>query len=429
MRKTCVTIVLLAVCSLLLHCSHKADVVTSSPVVVRTPAQLNPTEKDMVESVNRFSFKLIQAVNSEADPNKNVFVSPLSVSYALGMLRNGAGGATKTEIDSVLELSGFPANGANLAYQSLTTILTGADAAVTFSVANSFWSQRGFEVQSGFVEVCRKYFDARIEEVDFADPQTATDINNWVRDNTGGLIEKMVEPPIPADVIAMLLNALYFKGGWTYPFDSADTKPGLFRTSAGSNVTCDFMFKFMASDSLATGEKFAHSPAAGFADSQVIGITLPYGDHGFRMTLVLPRESISVDQLIGGLTQETWDGWMQSSRVSKPWFKMPKFEFEFGMKLNDILKSLGMNAAFDPNSADFSNLFVNTGSCISDVRHKAFVKVDEKGTEAAAVTIVTSVLTSFGPTIFDRPFFFVIHEVESGAVLFMGKVVDPTLKG
>jgi serine protease inhibitor len=428
MRKVRVVILLVFVCCFLLQCSHKPDVVTPPQATVRTPAQLNQTEKSLVESVNRFSFKLLKAVNNGANPNTNVFISPLSVSYALGLLRNGAAGATRAGIDSLLELSGLSIDDANQAYQSLTAILTQADSAVAFNVANSFWYRDNAKVQSAFIEAGRDYFDAQVEAVDFQDPATAARINDWVKDNTGGLIDKIVEPPLSSDIIAMLLNALCFKGGWTYPFDTAYTHDGIFHTPGGAEVRCPFMNKDVDADSLASGEMFSHSPITCFGDSTIFGMTLPYGSHGFKMTLVLPKGSMTADQIISGLTQETWNCWMSASRVAKPWFKLPKFEFAFEAGLTDILKALGMSASFDPDAADFSNLFVGGGACLSEVRHKAFVKVDEKGTSAAAVTIGTVVSTVWGPTLFNHPFLFVIHETESGAILFMGKVTNPTLK-
>lgn len=425
-----IPILLLTLAALLcVHCSNTVEPTQppDDPTPSRTPAELTPAELDLVESVNAFSFKLFRLVNEDENPDKNLFISPLSVSYALGLTLNGANGRTRNEMLAALELADFPLEEANAAYKGLTGVLTQADPAVTFTIANSFWSRDDLIVRPTFIDVCRDYFDARVEAIDFAAPWAADTINAWVDHHTNGKITEIIQST-DTNLAALLLNALYFKANWTYPFDPEYTRPAHFHLPNGSTVSCSTMIK----DTYDDMEYFAdydERPITFTANDLFRAASLPYGDLGYRMTILLPDTSVSIDSLISLLTPENWLAW-QSLPVSTDFeLHFPRFTFTCEKSLVEILKTLGMHAAFDPYGADFSNLFEGLPTCISDVKHKTFVQVDEKGTEAAAVTSVVMIPTSYGPEmVVNRPFLFIIHESESGAILFMGKVANPLLE-
>ena len=233
-----------------------------------------------------------------------------------------------------------------------------------------------------------------------------------MKENTNNLIEKIIDEITP-DHVMFLINAIYFKGVWTYRFDPAHTQNDFFTTGNGTTQSCRMMHL--------TGDLRYFDNAAFQA------IDLPYGDAGFSMTILLPRAGIQIDSLIAALTPENWVSWMAGFSTQKVELAMPKFTTQYEIKLNDVLAALGMGVAFT-DQADFSRMFKPGGLAIDEVKHKTFVKVDEEGTEAAAVTSVGIVPTSLPQIIsmrIDHPFIFVIRENRSQTMLFIGKIAVP----
>ena len=395
--------------------SQCGDSATESDQEMR---ELTVSEKKLVESDNLFGFKVFRKV-AEIETGRNMFISPLSISMALGMTLNGAEGVTEQEMEEVLELSGLTQEEINQSYQSLIRLLSNLDPKVKFEIANSIWTRSGFDVKEPFYQNNRKYFDAEVAEVDFSSNSTVDRINGWVGDKTHGKINQIVTPPINPLTMMILINAIYFKGDWTTQFSKDDTRPQTFYQSNGSTIDCDMMnledkFKYMEND-------------------DIQAIELPYGDGDFSMAVMLPKENdigTDLDVLIGNLTSEYWGSlgdYYDSVEVD---LYLPKFELEFKVVMNDILKTLGMPSAFDPQLSDFSGIADIDDLHISEVLHKTYVKVDEEGTEAAAVTSVTVGTTSLPPDDIimrvDRPFAFIIKENQSGTILFMGKVENPS---
>lgn len=395
----------------------------------RTPAQLTEHELELVESCNKFAFNLFREVVANSDPGENVFISPLSVSYALGIVLNGAEGATRDSIAATLEVMGIPPDELNQAYHDLTAILAYSDPEVTLELANSFWSRKGKAIQSDFIDICTEFFDARIEEIDFQAPWAADTINAWVLNATHGKIEDMVCSPI-GNPAAMLFNAIYFKGDWRFPFDTAKTRTVPFYLGDGSDVDCEMM-NMSGDDCLMEGDDPYH-PRVDTSVTVLLGSSLgfsavcfPYGDHGYRMSVFVPDSFLSTDSLAGLFSLDKWADWRAGFRSMDFAASLPKFKFEYEQDLSAILKSLGMTVAFDPGQADFSNLFSDGVGWVDKVKQKAFVQVDEEGTEAAAVTQVIFA-DSMPPWVnADHPFLFVIHEIDSGAILFMGRLAEP----
>ena len=376
--------------------------------------------KGLVESDNRFGIKLFKEIVKEQG-DTNIFISPLSVSMALGMTYNGADGSTKEAMEKTLELSGLTVEEVNESYKNLIRLLTQLDPKVQFDIANSIWYRDVLTPETEFLDICSQYFNAQVTGMDFSAPEAADVINAWVMENTNGKIEEIVDKPINAYLIMFLINAIYFKGAWTYQFDEELTKDDWFYLADGSTVSCKMM-----------EQRALHRY---LVNDVFQAVDLPYGDGGFSMTIFLPHRNLHTDDIMAQLDQEKYGLWISSLSFPKDSFDIyiPKFKLEYELKLNEALKTLGMGIAFDPGGADFSKMYKDVRVWIDRVKHKTFVEVNEEGTEAAAVTSVGMRPESWPPYYSgfraDRPFVFVIRENQSGVILFIGKIVEPTFEG
>lgn len=410
-KMSLLSVVLIAIA--VLQCSNNPT--AADRVVSR---ELTASEKLLVESNDRFGLKLFKEIVKE-EKDKNIFISPLSVSMALGMTYNGAAGTTREAMQKTLELSGLTIEEVNKSYKSLLELLSQLDPKVRFQIANSIWYRKGMSFEQEFIDLNEAYFDALVSELDFDDPKAAETINGWVDENTNGKITQIVDSPINPMMVMFLINAIYFKGTWTYEFDRDLTKDADFFLPDGSRKPCKLM----------TREGEFHY----FENSDFQAIDLPYGDGDFSMIVFLPRRTTDVDSLIAEFNQENWNRWIRSFSEREGTLELPRFTLKYELKLNDVLKTLGMTIAFQPFAADFSNMYKGPQDLyISEVKHKTFVEVNEEGTEAAAVTSVGVAVTSVDPTVFwmriDRPFVFAIRENRSQTLLFVGKIVEPTLE-
>jgi len=396
------------VCLICTQCEHS---VVAPPA--RVFRELTPLEKSLVESDNKFGLKLFREVNrGEADKTKNVFISPLSVSMALGMTLNGANGSTLEAMQETLELAGLNTEDINQSYKSLLALLVQLDPKVKFQIVNSIWHRDDYTFEPDFINRNKTFFNALVRALNFADPRAKDIINGWVKESTNNLIDKIVDE-ITADHVMFLINAIYFKGIWAYQFDPAKTEDDFFTTLDGAAKPCRMMQ--------------LNGDLRYFENDAFQAIDLPYGDAGFSMTILLPRTRTQVDSLIAACTPESWAAWMAGFSNQTVELAMPKFTTQYEIKLNDALSALGMGVAFT-GAADFTRMYRLGGLTIDEVKHKTFVKVDEEGTEAAAVTSVGIIRTSLPQTIsmrIDHPFVFAIRENHSQTILFIGKVLAP----
>jgi serpin B len=387
--------------------------------ITALPRQLSVAEQQLIQADNAFAFSLFREINRQEEAGQNVFVSPLSVAMALGMTYNGADGTTRVAMAEALELQGMSINDVNQAYRDLIDLLTGLDGRVEFRIANSIWHRPAFTPSQTFLDLNQQFFDATVQALDFAGPGAAATINGWVDQNTNGKIPKIVPDPLPDQIVMYLINAIYFKGDWTYRFDKDLTRNAPFELAEGGDVSVPMMSR---------EEKHA---VRTFGDADVTVVELPYSRRAYAMTVVLPRTATGAASLATELTQERWNGWIVGLDSTSIFVNLPKFTIEYAVRLNDVLKALGMAEAFDPCKADFGNMFpsANPGDFyIDDVRHKTFVEVNEEGTVAAAATSVGIGPTSAPARIeVDRPFLFAIRERLTGSILFMGKIMDPTV--
>lgn len=357
-------------------------------------------------SGSSFTFEFFQDITSN-DGSDIVFVSPLSASLALSMTANGADEATLDEMLSVLGQDAS-INELNEYNRSVMDFLASGPVGIELNVANSIWVSDLFPVRSRFCKTAVRYYDATVSNLDFSDPTSPSVINNWCSENTNGRISKMIESIDPATQM-YLLNALYFKGMWSCPFDAARTREDIFHGNNRSSKV-----------------EFMHNTASFpyYTGPEGSVLELPYGDGSFVMDIFLPAEGTSAEEFVSGLDSEalsTLTGLLQTDRIK---VSIPKFKAEYETSLIATLQRLGMRTAFTP-AADFSGI-AREPLMISEVKQKTFIEVNEEGSEAAAVTSVGIMRTSLAPDPFefkaDRPFVFLIRGRESGPVLFMGIV-------
>lgn len=351
-----------------------------------------------------------------ANPGKNVLVSPLSVTLALGMTANGARGETLDAMNTTLGLTGVDADTNNLAYANLIASLKREGLGVQLEIANAIYARAGVSFHDAFLAANKASFGAAVDALDFDDPATIDVINAWVKANTGEKIDSIVKE-IAANTIMFLLNAVYFKGEWTTKFDKALTANHPFTTADGGTKDHPLMYR--------NGD-FAYVRSGFLGDFEAV--SLPFGtSKSVRMVFLLPSDGKTVDHVVNNLADDKLNRLITMTYESEGELWLPRFEIDFDASLKDSLSALGMDQAFDSTRADFSGM--RPGPVfIKDVKHKTFCKVTEDGAEAAAVTSVEMglecVRMPFAMKV-DRPFVTLIVDSENNTVLFAGVVNDP----
>lgn len=372
------------------------------------PITLTKAEQSINKASNQFGIDVYHKLYSGDD----ILISPLSLSLALSMTTNGAAGTTAEGMLSTLGFGGQSIDDMNGYYQKMVKALLEADPKTTFEVANSIWADERIGVKKSFTEATEKYYSSEVFPADFSTMATVNKVNSWVSEKTHGKIRSIMDAP-NKDLVMALINALYFNGKWAFEFDGKIKKED-FTTLKGSKSKVDMM----------TAKVKSYSEYDGFSM-----VRLPYGNGAFSLDVILPPKGEDFGKAVARFNAETLDhlSYLYPADVN---LKLPKFTFEYETELNDVLKSLGMEQAFS-NMADFSSM-AEKAVKISMVKQKTFIDVNEKGTEAAAVTIVAVELTSAMPSptlkkvdfFADRPFLFLIREQSTGAILFMGQKVE-----
>jgi len=376
--------------------------------------KLTADEIKVVESSQDFGTKLFKQI-VQIEQDKNIFISPLSVSMALGMALNGAAGNTFQAMQSTLQFQNMTSEQINQAYRSLLQLLRNLDPKVIFEIANSIWYRQDLQFEKNFIDLNKKYFDATINPLDFGNPNAINTINNWVKEKTRNKIQKIIGRINPENIM-FLINAIYFKGTWKFQFEKELTTEEPFFKTDGSQITCMMMsqrgtFRYLSQPDFEA-------------------VDLPYGKGDFYMTIILPHPNTNIDSLIFMISPDLLQQWVKNFSELDGLVEIPRFKLTYKIDLIPVLTELGMGIAFDRYAADFSNLYKGPQNVfISSALHKTFVEVDEEGTEAAAVTSIGFSATSVGGGGFyfraDRPFFFIIREKSSNTILFAGKIVEP----
>jgi serpin B len=374
-----------------------------------------PTPKhiyDLQNAMNTFAFQLYKEIIKET--SGNIFFSPYSIYIALAMTFEGAKGSTADQMSNVL---GYPQGNETM----LSTIhylweAYNNHSAINLSTANALWLRDGLVVLDDYIERVSLYFEGNVTNIDFSNPTEAAGIiNGWVENHTNGLIKDLVPPAALSPLTQLVLtNAIYFKGAWKVPFNVSDTVMQDFY------VTPDVTVKVPMMRLLDSKQKFNFTE-----DANVSIIELPYGGDTVSMLVILPKNGnlSSVELALSAAQLQAWRDALTPTSID---VYLPRFKLETSYTLNDYLKNLGMANAFS-GDADFSGITGDTDMFISAVLHKAYVDVDENGTEAAAATAVIVTMGMNTRPFFnaDHPFIFLIQHKETGNILFMGKVTNP----
>ena len=390
--------------------SMQPDPTAPQPALTQLPRALTPSEQKILTAANAYSFALWRTINDSL-PAENVFVSPLSASFALGMTMNGANGTTFDEMRSALQFGSIDLTAIDSGYKSLVALLTSLDPSTTMQIANAIFYSQSFPFNSSFTQTVATYFDAEVKPRDFHDLQgTLTAVNDWASSKTNGRIPKVLDSVDPSAVM-YLLNAIYFKGSWRERFDPAETHDAAFHATGG-----DQSAKLM----------HRHGKTLYAETSDYQAVDLPYGDSAFTMSVVLPKDGRNVESVAASLTPAAWQSLSTSFAQRDVDLSLPKVTLSWKRDLRGNMKALGMHAAFF-DGADFTRMSpLGNHLFMSLLQQNTFVSIDETGTEAAAVTVGGITVTSV-PVVttvrVDRPFIFVIRERLSGTVLFMGKIV------
>ena len=389
----------------------------------KTPPLGNITSFD--DAVNAFNFDFFRKLNSDPDNEGNIFYSPYSVFTALAMTYEGSGGLTAEEMENVLHIEQNN-DSFHLYMKSLYEYLN-ENSEYNISTANALWVNNNYDLLEDYVNIIETYYGGKASDIDYSDPQVAADIiNDWVESQTNNLIKDLVPASAIDPILTMLIltNAIYFKGTWEIMFDEDNTTERDFTNTDGDVTQVDTM------KIIDTEDNFNY-----IENDEMQMLELPYSGDDISMMIILPKDGTDTDDIISSINKDTYNDWIDEMYETELDLYLPKFKFETSYTLNDYLKELGMQKAFTGN-ADFSGMFGLYDIYISSVIHKAFIEVNEEGTEAAAATAVIMALTSAEPTeqppqriVFDcdHPFLFTIHHKETNTILFMGQVENPSV--
>lgn len=385
----------------------------------RVETTWTPTNEDreLGDAMNNFGFGVLKKLDEKKTPSENVVFSPLSIATALTLVEQGAAGKTRSEMQKLLQ----PAHFSNAQTLSSSAALTQgwqtADARVQVDIANSLWLQRNFTPKPAFTQMAKTAFDAQVRVLDFASPQAAPTINSWIGGKTHGKIKDMVSPQDIQNASLLVANAVYFHGKWSAAFDPKYTRDADFHLASGKTMRVPMMsFPEVKKGS------YAKSSDAAF-------LALPYGNKQLSMIFVLPDKKVALSKIVAQCESGQWNSWMIAMKPQEGFIEIPRFVLKGGFSVGEILQQLGMKSAFSAG-ADFSA--IAPGLFISDVKHKAWMQVDESGTEAAASTTIPMTKGSYKAPpnqfqfIADRPFLAAIRDNRSGNLLFLAEVNQPS---
>ncbi|CAH1196908.1 hypothetical protein PAECIP111892_02366 [Paenibacillus auburnensis] len=367
---------------------------------------------------NELGLKLLSQLRGQSVGGGNLTISPYSISAALALAYNGSKGETAEELGKLLGYDPDELDQLNTSEGALLPLLNDAGPGIQLELANSIWANQDIPLRKGYL-TSENFYDAQIRKTDLTGEKSVKAINEWVSDHTSGKIDRMLEQPPGAQSVAVLVNALYFKGGWKKVFLEGNTHPGEFYPASGPAVEVPLM------------KQFGHFLYAEDKDWQAV--RLPYGEGQMHMIVILPAKDSSLDSVIDHLEK---DGLPSDDLFSgkEGSLSLPRFTANYGTDLKKAVQALGVKLAFDPNKGDFSGL-ADTGTpiFISSIIHKTYIEVNESGTEAAASTLVGMDAGAAPPAeepfemTVNRPFIYIIQDIQTGVWLFMGAIENPLL--
>ena len=380
------------------------------------PIRLTQEQQVFANDNNRFTLNFLKTVNDGDQSGQSFIYSPLSITYVLGMVNDAATGQTEQELEQTL---GFHEGGIQAVNDYCKKLIDGlpkVDSKVTLNIANAiFVNKNNAKLKPQFEQDMQTYYNAKAEALDFTASSTLDHINGWCDEKTKGMIPKILDAVEP-NMVTYLLNAIYFKGNWAQKFDANETQMEVFEHAGPEK----YLFE---APMMHQKEHFPYTE-----NDLCQAVSLPYGNGAFAMTLLLPREGKQVSDVLNTLTAETWRSNYQYMGIANVDLKLPRFESNTNLNLVEIMKSLGMPYAFDPYKAEFPN-FCDADTYIGLMKQVARIKLNETGTEAAAVTVigVDKSASAEVPVIKDvvlhanRPFLYVISEQSTGTIFFIGQ--------
>lgn len=373
---------------------------------------LSDAQRDIIENNNAFALNLF----SQMKGFDSKVVSPMSVSYLMGMLANGADGQTRQEIMKAIGCEKVSLKDLNEFYQMMITRANHFDKATIVNIADYIALNRQYQLKDGFASTMQNYYKAGVESLDFSKASTLKRINRWCSDHTDGMIPKIIEQ-VDADAVSYIMNAIYFNGTWTDKFDTRQTKLENFQSYTRDIKKTQMMHR---------NGKYQYMDNADFA-----AVNLPYGNGSYSMTVILPNRGKSIDEVMAGLDAKKVSELGRSMDECVVDLKLPRFTISQETSLNDIISKLGAPTMFT-SGADFSN-FASGNLSISKMLQKAKIEVSEEGTKASAVTMAMVAMTALRPEPrkvefhANRPFIYMITEHSTGAILFMGQYTGSEL--
>lgn len=368
---------------------------------------LSDAQRHMVARNNVFALQLFNATRGQ----QSDVVSPLSVSYLMGMLANGAQDKTLQEIMKTMGCEGVDLQEVNELYQSILQTAGQRDPQTVVNIANYVAVNRNYQVHDAFAQAVKQHYQAQVECLNFADSKTTKHINDWCRRQTHDMIPSIIDQ-VNAGAVSYLMNAIYFNGTWDEKFDARQTKHENFRGLTRDIQKVDMMHQC---------HKFLYAENKAFQ-----AVNLPYGNGTYSMTVLLPREGKSIDEMMATIDASSWAKLNVDMDYCMVDLKLPKFTTESKYSLNNVISQLGAPSMFKLGEANFSR-FADGDFYVSQMLQKAKIEVSEEGTKAAAVTAAV-MLTSAAPMplrhvsfVANHPFVYVISDNQSGALLFIGQ--------
>lgn len=369
-----------------------------------------PVDPAIVTADNTFGLNLLNTLLQEgASKSGNTAIAPISASLALQITYNGAAGTTQQAMAQTLQLGSLTTQQLNDDNAALQAALIDTDPQVQLNIANSLWLKPGFSVVPAFVQTDQNYYGATVGSLAGA----PDNVNQWVSQETDGLIPTILPPGNYSEDVAIIANAVYFKGAWTAAFDPSQTTAKPFTLGDGSQTSVQMMNQ---------ASNLPYLRGSGFQ-----AVRLPYGQGRLSMLVVVPTAGTDINTFVSGITAATIDSWEGQMQTLYGTVSLPRFSTSFASPLLQSLASLGMGVAFDPNNADFSG--IASGTFVNQVEHATMVEVDEAGTVAAGATTVgvaTSVAQEPAFSVdADHPFFYAIRDDKTGELLFVGVLGNP----
>lgn len=368
---------------------------------------LSDAQDRIIAQNNAFAVKLFE----KTAKMQSTVISPVSVSYLMAMLANGANGQTKTDIMKALQLTDNDFDEMNALYRMMIQRCGSLDKETTLRIANYFAMNKDVELKDAYANNMKTIYNAGIESLDFTSPKTTAHINNWCKKSTNGMIPSIIND-VDANATAYIMNAIFFNGTWADKFNKSNTKNENFKGYTRDITMVPMMHK---------SDKLLY-----WANDMYAAVRIPYGNGSYTMTVMLPNEGKSIDEMLKSMEKADFTAWRQDAEQCIVDLKLPRFTTEADVTLNNIISELGAANIFS-SKADFKNI-ANTNMFVSQMFQKAKIEVSEEGTKAAAVTAAIMTMSAL-PTEepkhvtfhANRPFVYMITEANTNAIFFMGQ--------